>query len=433
MLVDQFRKHVPNRPTDDAHMKLHTIKAINALRQQEYARKTGILVDIENLGKNTATLAIRQPTSTAQLHPGVWLRKSSMEVSVDNFTNIFDLFWDQSEQSIEPYIYSSNTPSYLYDQVETDANVLAAANGSFYFLSEIADRRPIDLPYNFCIRDTVIYGLPSSDDPLVFIKNGILDARDVTASGSMKIGSVLLSWVGVNSSVPQKHDAVLYNSKCCDVIKYRDPKTNIQLGMLNNENIYTPTRKDVVDLIITHDEKKRLHVSKIKEGGGSHYFDGLFILQIPKHICTSKIGDLINSIIIDGLDISEISSGISLGKSVHDPFFLDPVRVNRRDARSLIAKDVDGKIHFLIFDGSKYVPGFSGVSAKDVSSYFSFDRFEWAYFLDGGGSSRLVSREGSEIVSYANEFAFRKVPGNKVVWDWVRARQIPSSILIRTR
>jgi hypothetical protein len=404
----------------------------NQFQTLKYFVKTKKFIDIEWLGKLKKCIAVPVADSLVEIAPGVWFKQESRWFSEGNFTNVYDIFWDSKDDSIVASIDSSNTPYFLSEKIKYHPQTIACINGGFFFLTDIANRKPYNLPYNLCIREGKIFGLPSYDQPIVYIKNGVLDAREVLACGTIDIGGKKISWAGAHSKKKAGAQAVLYNSKCCDVVKVRD-KNNIQIGILDEVNIFTPNDVSRDDIIVNKDIKGGLIVSEINQGGGTHFFEGLFTLQIKKGSHNFKIGDKVTPLDIDGLNLSQITSGITIGRNVHDRFFYEDVRVNRQDARSVIAKDAYGKIHFIVFDGSKYVPSFAGVSAKEIADYFSSDRFHWAYFLDGGGSSRIIYRNGKKIAYLANEFAFRKLDDGKKVWDWKNARKMTSSISIKIK
>lgn len=413
-------------------MNPNDIRRFNEAQKKLYWEKTKIAVDIENLGKNTQCIAVREKPFLTEVYPHVWFKKECQEFSEGNFTNIYDVSWDPRKQTVQAQIHSSNTPYFLVDQIEKDPSAVAVINGGFFFLTDIADRTPLDLPYDLCIRDGQVYGLPSLDMPAAYVKGGSFDVKELKAEGTVRVGSKTLHWVGARTGrgEEKQYNAVLYNSRCSDVVKVRD-ENNIQIGILDNTNITTPTGTSVLDIVVARNDKSELVVTHINLGGGTHFFDGLFILQVKGSNHSYKVGDIVQPLTLDTLSLEGITAAMTVGRSVHNPFFLEDVRVERRDARSIIAKDTAGNFHFIVFDGSKYVPGFRGVSAKDISSYFSPERFEWAYFLDGGGSTRIIVRNENELQFVANEFAFRKLGGDAILWDWKKARLLTSSILLR--
>lgn len=413
-------------------MGIQSTAIFNQIQKLKYLVRTGIAVDIQNLGKNTQCIAVREQESLQEIYSGVWLKTMARDFSPYNFTNISNVYWKSDAKHLVQTIQSSNTPFYLADQVRENPRTIATINGGFFFIVDEGDRTPIDLPYNLCIRNGKIMGLPSWDHPIAYIQDGKLHTRETKATGEILIGEKKLSWVGANSVLKQTNtsDAVMYNSKCSDVKKVRDAN-NIQIGILDSQHIFTPKGTDFVDIVVGRDEQGSLIVTHINILGGTHYFEGLFILQIPQSLHSFSVGQKVVPLTLDTLDLRPISSGITIGRSVRDPFFLEEVRVDRRDVRSVIAEDRAGNIHMFVFDGSKYIPGFNGVSARDISEFFAPDKFKWAYFLDGGGSSRIIVREDKHLEYLANEFVFIKLPDGTHLWDWKRGRMLASSIVLR--
>ncbi len=414
-------------------MDLASTYLFNNIQKIRYLAKTGISVDIQNLGKNTRCLAIRQKESLVQICKGVFLKKYTQDFNLDNFSNVYDLFWHPKQENVESFITSSNDPFYMSEHFMSDKSNIAAINGSFFFLTDEADSTPVDLPYDLCIRQNKIFGLPSSDQPVVFIKKGSLDAREISAEGIIKIGKHLVNWIGARKTNKAilKNTAILFNSRCSEIVKSRDPLTNIQIGILDTKDIYTPKNPMLMDIVVGMNEKEELVVSDIKFGGGSHFFAGHFILQMRKNISQFKVGDSVKPVSIDKVNLKGITDALTIGKAVSDPFFHDEVRVDRQDARSVIAKDQKGFIHLITFDGSKYVPGFNGVSAKDINTFFTKKHYKWAFFLDGGGSSRIIVKQKNKLHFFANEFSFKKLTNGLVKWDWQKSRKITSSIGLR--
>ncbi len=409
------------------------VNLFNQKQQIKYLSRTGISVNIQNIGKFTECIATRVQDSLQEIRPGVWLKKESREFSKGNFTNIYNLFWNPKQSDIIAEIHSSNTPYSLADQIKRDINTVGVINGAFFFLADVAHRKPLDLPYNLCVREGKVLGLPSRDEPIAYIQRGKLQAREPRAFGSIMIGKKRLRWMGAYSQSQLKtpFTAVLYNSKCSNVIRVRDPKTNIQIGVLDDKDISTPKKFGVLDIVVGKDKNDNLVVTQLNKDGGTHFFEGLFILQLEKHGDVFKVGEKVTPLTLDGLNLATVLAAITIGKSVRDPFFLTAPQTKIKDARSILAEAKNGYMHFVVFDGSKYVPGFQGVSIKEILPIFSNKLYKWAYLLDGGGSSRLVARENEKLQYLANEFAFRKLKDGQILWDWKKARRLTSSISIR--
>ncbi len=249
----------------------------------------------------------------------------------------------------------------------------------------------------------------------------------------LKIGNISTSWIGEKSKLRKNNPlaAVLYNSNSATMLLERHPVTGVAIDILDSVNITTPTAEHATDLLIAHDSENRLIVKGIIKGGGSHFFEGVFTLQITGNADCYNVGDIVEPVTLDGLKIHGITAGISIGRQIVQPSKKTHSESFIRHARSVIAKDTNNQIHFIVFDGSKYIPGFKGVSISDIYSYFAPKKFKWAYFLDGGGSSRIILKKDDAYKFYANEFAFRKMDDGKHLWDWQNARQIASSISLR--
>src|SRR3989344_2597557 len=253
---------------------------------------TGIVVDIQNIGKNTQLIAKRENESLQEIRPGVYMKKWVFTCADGNFSNVYDTFWNPQQEDLHASIHSADTPYYLLDTIKQDPATIGIINGSFFFLTDEADRTPKVLPYDLCIRDGKIFGLPSIDRPIAFIHDGKLQTKEPKAHGTIQIGKKIISWVGAQSMLRKKTSiAVLYNSRCCDIIKMREPKTGVQIGILNNTNITTPVSAHAFDIVIGQDKDGVLRITAVKEGGGTHFFDGLFILQIRGNRKEYQVGD----------------------------------------------------------------------------------------------------------------------------------------------
>ena len=417
-------------------MNKDDIQLYNKKKQQWYFSKTGFSVDIQSIGRNSATVVLRSKKTEKEIHKGVWLKTDTLEFESGNFTNIYDLYWNKSIEALEPEIYSEQHPFYLADYVCNNSSVIAALNGSYFFLIDVEDRNPIDYSYNFCIRNGKIRGLPTSDDPILYVENNNIISREIEATGTVQIGKKIVEWIGSDSAAIHSSTspiAILYNSASSKLLKPYDPKTGVRMAILDNENIHTPKDNEKIDLIITANAMDQLVVSDIKIGGNTHFFDGLFILQIDKKNNTYSIGDVVVPLTLDKLHLKNVTSSISIGKSVSDPYYFTSERIHSRDARSIIALDVHGNYHFIVFDGSKYIPKFKGASAQDMAKYFPKDKFVWAYFLDGGSSSKIIYKDDHAYNFLANELAFKKITLDTFLWDWKRHRKMESCITLKKR
>jgi hypothetical protein len=416
-------------------MNLKQVQLYNKKQSEIYKARTNISVDIQNIGKNTLPIAVAETPSIEEIGKGIFLKKDVINFLDGNFTNVYDLSWDAKNESLEPYINSEAKPYYMLDIVEKDPSILAVMNGSFFFLVDFPEREPKDYPFHFCVRNGKIFGLLSSDEPVLYVQNGKLNAKNTRAFGKIKIGEKTLKWRGINHNCnadDQEADVILYNSGSAKLIKEFDPKTGVRVGRVDQNSIHTKKDDSAVDLVVNR-KKDKLVVSEIIEGGGTHLFEGLFILQTTKKQNSFKKNDVVTPLYLHDLRLNTISSAITINKSVFDPYFYTPERINSRDARSVIAEDKSGNIHFVVFDGSKYIPNFRGVSANDVRDYFSPDKYNWSFFVDGGSSSRIITRKEGELSFHANEFAFKKITNEIFLWDTKRHRKLASFIALKTR
>src|SRR5690606_12924050 len=104
------------------------------------------------------------------------------------------------------------------------------------------------------------------------------------AKGTLQIGSIQVDWVGaLNTNTPHTNKAVLYNSGCSKLIKQYDPKTGVRMARLDTDNVHTPKNPHAVDLVINTTDDGLLEVTDITPGGGTHFFDGVCILQFTKN------------------------------------------------------------------------------------------------------------------------------------------------------
>ncbi len=280
------------------------------------------MVDIQTIGKNTELLAVKEEKSLKELRPGVWLKKAVIKVGRNNFSNTYDFFWNPNQVGIFPLIHSSNKPYSLYDHVKNHRSILGAINGAYFFLTDIAPRTPHELPYNFCIRDSHIVGLPSSNEPIVFTRDGKLFAKEPKAKGIIRIKNDNITWIGAKNSMSRRTQktAILYNTRCLEIIKIRHETTGLQFGTLDTIDTVTPISPDVYDIVVCHEKKGTFRITQINPGGGTHYYDGAFILQLQGKTSAYKKGDRVTPLTLDGLDLSTVTSGITIGKRVDDPF-----------------------------------------------------------------------------------------------------------------
>ena len=269
-----------------SEMQAEEIQLYNQKQQKRYADKTGIVVDIQNIGKNTRQIAVKAKKSLEEIYPDVFLSTEVLEFSDGNFSNVYNLFWNNNKTFLTSTIHSEEKPFYLLDHMESDPSILAVINGAFFFLIDVVDREPKDYPYHLCIRDGKIMGLPSHDAAIIYTENEKLHAKEPKATGTIDIGGKVITWIGseTNKSTKSSDLFTLYNSGSSKLIKVFDPKTGVRMGTLDHDHIHTPSGADLVDLVVNMNKNGDLIISDIKIGGGTHFFEGLFILNMKKSI-----------------------------------------------------------------------------------------------------------------------------------------------------
>ena len=217
-------------------MNQKQIELYNKKQQRLYAAKTNIGFDIQNIGTNTRTVALPERPSFEEIKEGVWLKKDVIKFPDGNFSNVYDLFWTHHNVKVTPFIHSEKKPFYLLDYMEKNPSILAIMSGSFFFLVDFPQAEPKDYPFHFCVRHHKVMGLLSSDEPILYIKDGELFAKDANAVGTIQIGDTKLEWVGEKHSKfaqTNANSATLYNSGSAKLIKEYDPTSKVRMGRLD--------------------------------------------------------------------------------------------------------------------------------------------------------------------------------------------------------
>lgn len=369
------------------------------------------------------------------IRPGLTLTTASIPLGKDRYTNMYDLTLDPYA-AVTPHVHLSEKPFYLRTHMRRDPSIAAAINGGFFFL---VDRDPAVPPKtvhdHLAMSDGNVEGLPSVDRPAAFVRNGQMEVVPMIAAGTIAVGGVPIEWIGAKSSYEpdgvtneyikreateevyrddviglvtaikpfrESSDthAVLYNAACATLVneKSRVPGTKLQI-VVESMNT-TPTDRGVVDVIVNKDEDGKLRVSKLKKGGGTNFFEGMFVLQCNSIIAGFfEVGDEVTpQTLVVGkpedpethhdLMMSDISSAMTVGIDVHD------IAYNRTGARSVIFKDrAEGKLHFTVFDGapmSQHMPGPDALELQHI--LLPREQVEWAYLLDSGKSSKVAVR-----------------------------------------
>lgn len=453
----------------------------------------------EEVSYENARDAIRNPDNfvkrieipkTIEINPGIFLSQKTIELGGDNFTNVYDLHFNYNDPDLCTEVITKQVPLYPHrifiNEEKTPSKLgkaMACINGAFFFLQdEQLQKVPSEIIYNLNIREGTLLGLPAVKRGAVFTtKDGHVHAKEFEAKGVIQIGSKKIQWIGGEPTAHQKSDqtskmndgtALLFNSACCS-IEYANPADKTSLRKLRQDLNATPKKGWVVDIVVkaySEGKSNTLKVSKINRGGGTDFFDGNFILQINEdEVSNLKIGDVVNPLLLDTLEISTIESAMTTGPTVdhflknddheinHDLSLgsFPPFDPNARYARSVMYKDKNEQIHMVVFDAVPRSQFMKGVTPKEVAKNIPQD-VEWSVFLDGGQSCRLtfetqnveevdvIARGGDlNIASYGNSQYIRlheryKTSQSSIGIDhqflWSRrGRPLSSMIMIRKK
>lgn len=400
------------------------IEQINSEMALEYGLVEGEEVSysqVRDAIRNPENFAKRIETSEVEISEGVKLSDRSVELGGGDFTNIYDLNFDSSDPTLNVQIITRKHPLYAHRLFVNEQNnpsdidrPVACINGSFFFLQdEKLVETPTEIIYNLNIRDGKVLGLPAVDRPALLVnKEGRIQASELKASGTIRIGSKEVSWVGgepiVHRKVGQEKkvysgQTVLFNSACC-TIQYENQKDKTSLRKLRQDLNHTPIGNDVVDIVVNADEQGNLSVSSVKHGGGSDFFEGNFILQMKSNEAKDiEVGDVVDPKTVSDFDLHEVNSAMTTGPSVasfqshsdheinNDPSLgtFPPFASNARYARSVMYEDRNGRIHMVVFDAVPRSEHMKGVTPYEAAKNIPEDA-KWSVFLDGGQSSRVT-------------------------------------------
>jgi hypothetical protein len=418
--------------------------------------------------RDPATFAKRIETFAREIQPGIEVTGETIELGDGHFTNRYDLIVDASDPRFRSGIITAPTAVQARNVLRRNTKIKALINGGFFFL---ADGKPSKVPseatFNLNIRDGKVLGLPAADNVSLISVDGKLRAEEIVARGEIKIGEKVIEWRGgqhiahgdrSTESEPyllDEQNAMLFNSSCC-TLEYEIPGDKTSLRMVQEHLNKTPIRSDVTDVIVRAHPDGTLRVHCVLQGGGSDFFDGNFVLQMPNEMAQDiNVDDEVHPTILDKINVHEIESGVTVGPLVHH--FLDhedhPLNYNKslgisvfgkaRYARSVAYETNDRKLHFTVFDAVPRSTHMRGITPHEIAQLIPKDA-KWAVFLDGGQSSRItyenVENDEVDIRSFGNKAYLRlhtqdetslgiMEPGQRYIGPGI-GRPIPSFIAI---
>jgi hypothetical protein len=385
--------------------------------------------------RDPATFAKRIEPFTREAQPGIQITGETIELGDGHFTNRYDLIVDTNDPRLQSRIITTTAPVHARNVLRRSKEIKATVNGGFYFL---ADGNPLKTPseaaFNLNIRMGKVLGLPAADNMALFSQNGKLSAELIRARGQIKIGDKTIQWKGgqhiahrnlateFNSYTLDQRNAVLFNSSCC-TMEYEIPGDKTSLRMVQEHLNLTPARSDVTDVVVRAHPDGILRVHHVEAGGGSNFFDGNFVLQIPNELAQGiSVDDEVSPTLLDEIAVHEIESAITVGPSVHHFLEHEDHPLNHdhslgitvfgkvRFARSVAYEDKDGMLHFTVFDAVPRSSHMKGVTPHEIAPLIPEDA-RWAVFLDGGQSSRItfenVENDEIDIRSLGNKAYLR--------------------------
>lgn len=418
--------------------------------------------------RDPATFAKRIEPFTREVQPGMQVTGETIELGDGHFTNRYDLIVDTNNPHFRAGIITSPTAVQARNVLRRNRNIKAVINGGFFFL---ADGKPTKVPseatFNLNIRGGKVLGLPAADNVGFVSVNGKLSAEEIVAQGEIKIGKKEIEWRGgqhiahrdrstePDSYLLDERNAVLFNSSCC-TLEYEIPGDKTSLRMVQEHLNKTPVRPDVTDVVVRAHPDGILRVHSVLPGGGSDFFEGNFVLQMPNELARDiEPDDEVDPTRLDKRNVHEIESAITVGPAVHH--FLThedhPLNYNKslgisvfgraRYARSVAYEDIDGRLHFTVFDAVPRSTHMKGITPHEIAPLIPQDA-RWAVFLDGGQSSRItyenVDNNEVDIRSFGNKAYLRlhtqdetslgiMEPGQRYIGPGI-GRPIPSFIAI---
>jgi len=430
-------------------MSLETIRNYNQRMAEEYCRQHGLdIFNPEMTVESQEVFAHRIHDKETQLYPGVQLRVQNIDLPDGSFTRSYDVLFNPDDNSLDQSIFTANQPFYLRRLLRNNHQLLTAINAGFFFLTDDVTPQPLERGLNLVVRNRLPMSLPVTNRAAVMEYDGRLRVQEIAARGIIQIGNADVKWIGSRVHEMVNRDSVLYSAASSKIQHIRSSTTGSR-RVLIQKSAKTPENPEMIDVAISLDiQNTSMIVSKIVDGGGSDFLNSNFTLQIPKSNVRSllKVGNRVTPLLLDEVDFSHIESAISIGPSIdhfiynndhdinHDPSLGSrPPFVDRRMARSVIYKDIEGLIHLRVFDGAPRTKSFQGLAPQEVAKLIPPDSVQWAYHLDPGQSSKLVTKPAEgKVESFGNNHYLRgpKNVNQTFLWNGPNGRPVASAITI---
>lgn len=424
-----------------------TRSKVEKLINQRWGNPGGnVLQELQNELFDLGIVGQRIPKKVRGIVNSITFAQESIELDSQSYTNSFDLSYDAKDSLTTPAIESREKPFALYE-LFNNPNIIGAINAGFFCLVDESCQYPLEASYDLCIRDNHIYGLPFADRPALLKKDNKLSVKEILSKGIISIDNKDFTWKGMESYYKEETDFILYNSSCCTVKHKVSPNTGT-IRVLEEYSIYTSYNPNIIDVLVCNDGNNILRIKSIHKGGSSNLFDGNFVLRFfEDKKFNFKPGMIVMPKTVDGLGLSSIQSGITIGPNVYH--FLDhddhdinhdtchgskkPTYSDRRSAVSVIYEDLNGRVHLQIFDGVPSIKQFSGITAREVTQILPRNKTKWAYLLDPGQSSKILIKEKTrDLIAFGNthyvSLARNKKGHNK--WAPLEGRAIGSAITL---
>lgn len=382
---------------------------------------------------------------TRDLGDGIVLNGYTEDLDDGVFTNIYDLSFPRGAAKAEVRLHDS--PTSLYDYIQTVPKVRGATSGGFFFLADQASTSPRQPSLNFAMADGRLRSLPVSDREAL-----ISDGRDMSAHMLQALGELTLddtthlTWAG--SLTDHTAEAYVYGNGN-SVIEHMSSDSGGKRRVLAEDSRYTTPIEgaDLVDVGFVSTEEGTFRGVTSSTSGGIDIFAHDIVLRTDRrHIGKGDLPQMrvrsVGSIALDG----SVQGGLSTGPMITTEDFTnhavnfdrslgsEPPLADRPIARTAVYETEDERVHMRIFDGRPGSEVFSGVTPTQAARLIMAEKaIRWGCFMDSGQTSKLVVADGGEIASFGSRHYLRwpQKPGDQYVWVPEVGRPLGSAITIR--